>query len=100
MQIKELEVPEYSPEIQNKIEQAIVFLINKINTGMDKIAIVSKICFVFTLPINIISMLVPPISNAVDKFDGAINKQIITTGVIIGRNPFLNSLITVCLRLN
>lgn len=30
MQIKEFEVTEYSPEIQNKIEQAIVFLINKI----------------------------------------------------------------------
>ncbi len=41
----------------------------------------------------------PPINNAVDKFAGAINAQIIRTGMINGRNPFLKSLITFCLRL-
>ena len=73
--------------------------INK-TMGIIAMAIVTKICLVLTLPININNMLVPKMSNEVDKFAGAINKQINTTGMIIGKNPFFKSLITCCFLLN
>jgi len=61
---------------------------------------VYKICFVLTLPMNINKRLVPKISIAVERFAGAISIQIIATGTMMGKNPFLKSLITFCLRLN
>src|SRR5690242_7976644 len=57
-------------------------------------------CFKFTLPINIKSKAMPPMSKEVERLAGAINTQIIPTGIINGKNPFLKSLITFCLLLN
>ena len=44
--------------------------------------------------------MLQPVNNAVERFAGAINTQIIPTGMINGRKPFLKSLITFCLRLS
>ena len=63
-------------------------------------AIDNNMCFVFARPINMSIKLVAPTSKAVDKFAGAISAQIIMTGVMIGKKPFLKSLITFCLRLS
>src|SRR5687767_7099763 len=49
---------------------------------------------------NINNRLVAPVSMAVDRFAGAINTQMISTGMITGRKPFLKSLITFCFLLN
>ena len=68
--------------------------------GNNAIPSVYRICFVLTLPINISNKLVPKIRMAVDKFAGAISMQMMPTGTMIGKNPFLKSLITFCLRLN
>ena len=45
-------------------------------------------------------MQVAPINKAVERFAGAINKQIIATGMITGKNPFLKSFITSCFLLS
>ena len=61
---------------------------------------VNKICLILTRPINISNNEVAPVKSALDKLAGIINAQIIITGVITGRNPFLKSLITSCFLLN
>ena len=38
---------------------------------------------------NMSKSAIPPINKAVERFAGAINMQIIPTGMISGRNPFL-----------
>ena len=53
-----------------------------------------------TRPINNNNMLVAPTSNAVDRLAGAISMQMIPTGTMTGRNPFLKSLITSCFLLS
>ena len=63
-------------------------------------SMVNKICLILILPININNSEVAPVNNAFDKFAGIINAQIMITGVITGRNPFLKSLITSCFLLN
>ena len=65
-------------------------------TGIAAIPMVAPICFILTLPMNISSKLVAPINNAVDRFAGAISIQIIPTGIMTGKKPFLKSLITSC----
>ena len=73
----------------------IMIAIGTIATSM-----VSKICLMLTLPININNNEVAPVNNAFDKLAGMINAQIISTGIITGKNPFLKSLITSCFLLN
>ena len=71
-----------------------------ITTGIITTPIVAKICFEFTRPININKILVPAINMAVERLAGAISTQIMPTGIMMGRNPFLKSFITLCLRLS
>jgi hypothetical protein len=54
------------------------------NIGMRAIPIVIRICRVLTLPINNNSKQLAPSNNAVERFAGAINKQVIATGAITG----------------
>ncbi len=42
-------------------------------------------------------MQVAPISRAVERLAGAINRQTTATGMITGKNPFLKSFITILL---
>ena len=62
--------------------------------------IVNKICLILILPINISNNEVAPVKSAFDKFAGIINAQIINTGVMTGKKPFLKSLMTSCFLLN
>ena len=71
-----------------------------ITTGIIATKIVNKICLILTLPMNISNNEVAPVKSAFDKFAGIINAQIINTGVITGKKPFLKSLITSCFLLN
>ena len=71
-----------------------------ITIGIIATPIVNKICLKLTLPINNKSNEVAPVNNAFDKFAGMIKPQIINTGIITGKNPFLKSLITSCFLLS
>src|SRR5689334_13453377 len=68
--------------------------------GINASPATNKICFGLARPINNNIKQLDPNNNAVDKLAGAINRQIIATGNIIGRKPFLKSLITSCFLLN
>ena len=61
---------------------------------------VSKICFALARPMNRSMRQLAPNNKAVDKFAGAMSIQMIATGIITGKNPFLKSLITSCFLLN
>ena len=63
-------------------------------------SMVNKICLMLTLPININNSDVAPVRSALDKLAGIIKAQIISTGIMTGKNPFLKSLITSCFLLN
>ncbi len=64
--------------------------------GMRAAPMVSIICLALALPMKSRSIQLAPSNRAVDRFAGAINAQVMITGVITGRKPFLKSLITSC----
>ncbi|MBA7577287.1 hypothetical protein ES708_19134 [subsurface metagenome] len=53
-------------------------------------------CFILILPINISKSEIPKIKAAVDRFAGRINTQIITTGIMTGKNASLKLFISPC----
>ena len=69
-------------------------------TGIMTIPIVRMRCLPLILPMNISIIQVAPMSRAVERFAGAINRQTTATGRITGKNPFLKSFISSCFLLS